>query len=99
MWFKDQWGPTSWCWEIGISLRTDVRGRGTGSQAQVLLRDYLLDHTLAERIQATTDVQNVAEQRALDKAGFTREGRVRSAQWRAGAWHDQYLYSFVRSER
>lgn len=63
------------------------------------MRDYLLDHTRAERIQATTDVSNIAEQRALDKAGFTREGRVRGAQWRAGAWHDQYLYAFLRSAR
>ena len=101
LWFKDQWGPphTSWCWEIGIALRTDARSRGIGTQAQVLLRDYLLDHTRAERVQAITDVRNVAEQRALTKAGFMREGRLRSAQWRGGAWHDQYLYSFVRTDR
>lgn len=100
-WFKDNWGPpgTSWCWEIGISLRADVRGRGIGTQAQFLLRDYLLDHTRAERVQATTDVQNVAEQRSLEKAGFLREGRVRSAQWRGGSWHDQYIYAYVRSDR
>lgn len=100
-WFKEHWGPatTSWCWEIGISLRADARGRGVGTEAQVQLRDYLLDHTRSERIQATTDVQNIAEQRALDKAGFTREGRLRSAQWRAGSWHDQYLYAFVRGDR
>lgn len=101
MWFKDHYGPrhTSWCWEIGISLRPDSRGRGIGTQAHMLLRDYLLDHTQAERVQASTDVQNVAEQRALEKAGFSREGRVRSAQWRVGRWHDQYLYAFVRGDR
>lgn len=97
---KAHWGPTeSWCWEIGIQLRADARGRGIGTRAQVLLRDYLFDHTRAERIQATTDIENRAEQRALEKAGFQREGVVRSAIWRAGAWHDQVLYAFLRSER
>ena len=99
-WFKDTWGPaqTSWCWEIGICLRAEVRGRGVGTQAQALLRDYLFDHTHAERVQAVTDVANVAEQRALEKAGFLREGRLRSAQWRSGAWHDQLLYACVRGD-
>lgn len=100
-WSQDFWGApaTSWCWAISVHLRTEVRGRGIGTQAQVLLRDYLLDHTRAERLQAVTDVQNVAEQRALEKAGFRQEGRLRSAQWRGGAWHDQYLYAYVRSDR
>lgn len=99
-WFKDSWGPprTSWCWEIGIVLRAEVRGRGLGTQAQVLLRDYLFAHTQAQRIQASTDVENHAEQRALEKAGFLREGRLRSAQWRAGTWHDQLLYARVRGD-
>ena len=99
-WFKDKWGPpTSACWEIAISLAEAARGRGVGTAAQILLRDYLLDHTTMHRIQAITDVLNVAEQRALVKAGFTQEGRLRGAQWRSGAWHDQYLYSFLRGDR
>jgi len=100
-WFRDSWGPpaSSWCWEIGVLVLPEHRGRGVGTQAQVLLRDYLLDHTRAERVQAVTDVENLAEQRALDKAGFTREGLLRNAQWRGGRWHDQYLYSYVRSDR
>ncbi|MEV1321650.1 GNAT family protein [Micromonospora arborensis] len=99
-WSKDSWGPAghSWCWEIGILLRKDARGRGIGTQAQALLRDYLFNHTRAERLQAITDVENIAEQRALEKAGFSQEGRVRSAQWRAGRWHDQYLYACIRSD-
>jgi len=99
-WFKDNWGPplTSWCWEIGICLRAEARGRGLGTQAQVLLREYLFAHTHAQRIQASTDVENVAEQRALEKAGFVCEGRLRSAQWRAGGWHDQLLYACVRGD-
>ncbi|MFF4102605.1 GNAT family N-acetyltransferase [Streptomyces sp. NPDC001903] len=49
-------------------------------------------------MQAWTDVRNLAEQRALEKAGFTREGVLRGAQWRGGRWHDQVLFSILRGD-
>jgi RimJ/RimL family protein N-acetyltransferase len=50
-------------------------------------------------VEAHTDVENVAEQRALEAAGFTREGLIRGAQWRDGAYHDGYLYAILRGDR
>jgi aminoglycoside 6'-N-acetyltransferase len=99
-WFKSSWGrpDTSFCWTIAIGLFSCARGKGTGSEAQRLLARYLFDHTRAERVQAWTDLDNHAEQRALEKAGFVREGVLRSAQWRAGSWHDQVLYAAVRDD-
>ncbi|MFE9450159.1 GNAT family N-acetyltransferase [Streptomyces sp. NPDC006739] len=41
---------------------------------------------------------NIAEQRALEWAGFTREGILRGACFRAGAWHDMVMYSVLRAE-
>ena len=97
-WLPASWGrETSLCWTIAAGLRPHLRGRGYGTQAQRLLVDYLFRHTRAERIQAFTDVANVAEQKALERAGFTREGVLAAAQWRDGAWHDQVLYAIVRS--
>ncbi len=97
-WIRQTWGPeaTSWCWSIGISLFPGFRGRGIGTAAQRELVDYLFAHTRAERVQAITDVANLPEQRALEKAGFVREGVLRRAQWRTGAWHDQILYAVLR---
>jgi RimJ/RimL family protein N-acetyltransferase len=43
-------------------------------------------------------VQNVAEQRALERAGFTREGILRHTQLRAGRWRDNVIYSILRAE-
>jgi aminoglycoside 6'-N-acetyltransferase len=74
----------------------DTQGRGIGTKAQRLLVAYLFDHTRAQRVQAFTDVENVAERRALEKVGFVAEGVLRSAQWRQGRWHDQVLYSILR---
>jgi RimJ/RimL family protein N-acetyltransferase len=44
---------------------------------QRLLVEYLLATTLANRLQAITDVENLAEQRALERIGFRREGVLR----------------------
>lgn len=97
-WFARSWGrpATSSCWEIAIGVGAEHRGRGIGSAAQDLLARYLFEHTRAERVQASTDVENLAERRALTKAGFREEGIARRAQWRAGAWHDMVLYSRLR---
>jgi aminoglycoside 6'-N-acetyltransferase len=98
-WFRSTWGPeASWCWSIAIGLAPEFRGRGIGRVAQRQLVAYLFRHTRAERVQAWTDIANVAEQRALVAAGFQREGVLRGAQWRSGAWHDQVLFSVLRGE-
>lgn len=83
---------------IGIGLLAEHRGRGYGTQAQRLLAEYLFSATRVERLEASTDVENLAEQRALEKAGFTREGVLRHTQWRAGAFHDTVLYSRLRGD-
>jgi RimJ/RimL family protein N-acetyltransferase len=99
-WFGVQHGPAhaSVAWNIGITLLPEWRGRGLGTEAQRGLADYLLATTPANRIEASTDVTNAAEQRALEKAGFTREGILRGAQFRDGGWHDLVLYSLLRDD-
>ena len=97
-WRKVQTGMISHCWAIGIGLAAEFRGRGYGSEAQRRLVRYLFAHTQVNRIEATTEITNVGEQRALEKAGFTREGVLRGATFRAGRWHDQIIYSVLRDE-
>ena len=95
-----RYGPNegSRAYNIGITLAPEHRGKGYGVEAQQLLAAYLFATYPVMRVEAATDVANTAEQRALEKAGFTWEGIVRKAQWRAGAWHDLVLYSKLRGE-
>lgn len=86
------------CWEIGISLWPAARGQGYGSEAQRLLVRYLFAHTQVNRVQALTDIANIAEQRALEKAGFTREGVMRGKYFRDGRWQDEVVYGVVRAD-
>ena len=90
--------PASFLFDIGIYLLEAERGHGYGSEAQRLLADYLFAVSLANRVQASTDAANTAEQRALEKAGFTREGVRRGYQYRFGAWHDMVVFSRLRDD-
>ncbi|GHO43824.1 GNAT family N-acetyltransferase [Ktedonospora formicarum] len=91
-------GEGSKAYMIGIGLHPDHQGKGYGVEAQRLLTDYLFATYSIMRVQTITDITNRPEQRALEKAGFTREGVIRKAQWRNGDWHDQVLFSRLRGE-
>jgi RimJ/RimL family protein N-acetyltransferase len=98
-----QWHPRptsrmSYCWNIGIGLLPNTRGKGYGTTAHRLLVRYLFAHTQAHRIEAETELGNIAEQRALEKAGFTREGVHRQCAWRDGAWRDEVAYGVLRTD-
>ena len=99
-WHIVRYGPNPGCraWNIGINLVPDARGHGYGAEVQRMLAEHLLATTDVDRIEAATDVENLPEQRALEKAGFTREGVLRGAQFRAGARHDLAVYSLLRGE-
>jgi len=75
-------GRRGWAWVIGIILAPEHRGRGVGTVAQRLLAEHLFDTTVVHRLCANTEADNLAEQRALEKCGFRREGVLRQP-WKA----------------
>lgn len=100
-WHPERYGPNedSQALNVGIALDPEWRGHGYGSEAQRLLAELLFaTFPEAQRVEASTDVENVAEQRSLEKAGFVREGVLRKAQFRAGARHDLVVYSILRQD-
>ena len=85
-------------WEIGIALLPAWRGQGLGWRAQASFCSYLFENTPVQRIEASTHAENLAEQRSLEKAGFTLEGVLRASEFRDGQWRDGYLYSRLRTD-
>lgn len=85
-------------WEIGVLIEPDMRGRGAGTAAQSLLVDYLFSTTLAHRIWAGTEVENLVEQKALERCGFRQEGLLRGHHFRDGRWRDSFIYGLVRDD-
>jgi RimJ/RimL family protein N-acetyltransferase len=90
--------PNGYCWNIGIWVRPEHRGHGHGAEAQRQMAAYLFEHTYLERVEAGTEADNIGEQRALEKAGFTREGVLRRACFRGGQWRDMVVFSKLRGE-
>ena len=84
--------------EIGIALFPEHRGRGIGTEAQRQLVGYLFATTPVHRIQAGTEVDNVAEQATLEAVGFRREGVHRGVYFRDGQWRDSVMYGLVRDD-
>jgi RimJ/RimL family protein N-acetyltransferase len=99
-WHKVGYGPNaeSDAWNVGIELLPDARGRGFGAEAQAQLAAFLFAETSVNRVEAQTDMANLAEQRALEKAGFRREGVARGSQFRAGGYHDLVTYARLRGD-
>jgi RimJ/RimL family protein N-acetyltransferase len=91
--------PNGYCWNVGVWIAPAHRGKGHGAEAQRQLAAYLFANTYFERVEASTEADNTGEQRALEKAGFTREGVLRKACFRDGEWRDMVMFSKVRGEQ
>jgi RimJ/RimL family protein N-acetyltransferase len=64
--------------EVGYFLLSEGRGRGYATRAVKLVARWVLDDLAVGRLQARTDLDNVASQRVLERVGFQREGLARS---------------------
>src|SRR5215469_2580198 len=91
-------GAQAFCWEIGIALLPEWRGQEIGWRAQAMFCSYLFENTAVQRIEASTHEDNAAEQRSLEKAGFTLEGVLRATEFRADKWRAGRLYSRLRTD-
>jgi RimJ/RimL family protein N-acetyltransferase len=75
--------PTEIDWELNIFLADPMeRGKGYGTAVQRLTSDHLLALPDTRSVFAFTFLANVAEQRALIKAGFRDEGLLPHAHYR-----------------
>ncbi|WP_034271840.1 GNAT family N-acetyltransferase [Actinospica robiniae] len=97
-WHQVRTAPSSFTWNMGIALLAAGRGHGHGTTAQRQLVEYLFAHTQANRVEACTEAENLAEQRSLEKAGFQREGVRRGSAFRDGRWRDMVVYALVRTD-
>lgn len=83
---------------IGYLVGPDARGRGVATRALVLLSRWAVTEGGVARLELTTHPENVASQRVAEKAGFTREGVLRShIVFREGR-RDSVLFSLLPSD-
>ncbi|MGD2040725.1 MAG: GNAT family protein [Anaerolineae bacterium] len=83
--------------EIGFGIpEVSARGQGYAREAVGLLVEYLFSGYPMERIAAFTDEENLPAQHVLEGVGFQREGVLRRAMFRDGAWRDVAIYAVLR---
>lgn len=74
-------------------------GKGYMHEALVLLSRHAFETLRLHRIEAACIPDNARSIRVLEKAGFQREGLLRSYLKINGAWQDHYLYSLIADDR
>lgn len=83
---------------IGYWMSPVGRGRGLAARATRLLARYGLEQLGLARIEVQTHPDNIASQRVAEKAGFLREGLLRSYDERKGEREDRLMFSLLPSD-
>lgn len=84
--------------EIGFALGRAHWGQGHASEAIRLAISYAFDVLRFRRIEADVDPRNEASLRALERAGFVREGYLRERYEVGGEVQDSVYLGLLRSE-
>jgi RimJ/RimL family protein N-acetyltransferase len=83
---------------LAVSVFPEARGRGVASRALRLGAEWSLRELGLARVVAEAAVDNHASIRAIEKAGFHREGTLRAHCKTHGERHDCVMFSLVAGD-
>lgn len=83
---------------IGYWIGEKYAGKGYMVEALELLARHAFETMRLHRIEAACIPGNKRSIRVLEKAGFTREGLLRSYLKINGGWQDHYLYALISDD-
>lgn len=83
---------------VGYWIGERHAGKGFMHEALVLLQSFAFDTLRLHRIEAACIPDNLRSIRVLEKAGFRREGLLRSYLRINGRWQDHYLYAVIAGD-
>lgn len=83
---------------IGYWIGQPYAGQGLMAEALDLLAGFAFDTLRLHRIEAACIPDNARSIRVLEKAGFQREGLLRSYLRINGVWQDHYLYALISDD-
>lgn len=84
--------------QIGYWVGERYAGKGLMLEGLRLIVGYAFDTLRLHRIEAACIPDNARSIRVLEKAGFRREGLLRSYLRINGAWQDHYLYALIATD-
>jgi ribosomal-protein-alanine N-acetyltransferase len=84
--------------QIGYWMGERYAGKGHMQDAIRVLISHAFGAMRLHRIEAACIPENARSIRVLEKAGFTREGLLRSYLRINGVWQDHYIYALIADE-
>mgnify|MGYP002732763951 CR=1 FL=1 len=85
--------------EIGMVMgKSDMRSRGIGTEALMLLQDYVFGTLGLHRVEIEVHADNARARRCYEKAGFREEGRQKDKVYKQGHWVDMIKLAMLRGE-
>jgi RimJ/RimL family protein N-acetyltransferase len=84
--------------EIGYWLGAHYWGRGIVTEALTLVTDHAFRSLNLLRLFALPFADNAASARVLEKAGYVREGTLRSSSVKFGTPRDQFIYAKLNAD-
>jgi RimJ/RimL family protein N-acetyltransferase len=84
--------------ELGYLVAPSARGRGYATELLRLLTDWAFEQAGVLRATLVIDVENPASARVAERAGYVREGVMRSIDFKEGRRIDAELWSRLPSD-
>ena len=86
------------CAEVGYFIKRAYWNRGINTKVLKAVCRFGVETMGLERIEAFAHVENIGSNRTLQKAGFTKEGRMRKRFMIKDTLGDCNAYSFVKDD-
>jgi RimJ/RimL family protein N-acetyltransferase len=84
--------------EIGYAVVGEARGRGVAGRALRLVTDWAIEGLGLERVELRIDVENEPSIRVAKRAGYRREGVLRSLHFKEDSRADIAVYSLLAGD-
>lgn len=85
--------------ELGYAMSSKYWGKGIATLVvKQVVEAAFKEFPYLERLEAQVDVENMASQRVLEKAGFQREGVLRKYLFSKGKSRDMVMFSILSGE-
>jgi ribosomal-protein-alanine N-acetyltransferase len=84
--------------ELGYDLLREHWGRGLMTEAVGELLRYAFEEFGLNRVEATTDSENAASIRVLEKNGFRKEGLLRERHFYKERFHDELYFGLLATD-
>jgi RimJ/RimL family protein N-acetyltransferase len=85
--------------EIGYLVAPVARSRGVAGRALRLITDWALGDLGLERVELLIDVDNEPSHRVAERAGYVKEGVLRSRHFKENLRNDIVVYSLIAADR